>query len=130
MSMNVQTDSDKVFLTDDSGGVLVIAPMGNLPSLNWVELESASLGVFEMVSQHPEGKVLVDLTFLEYCGSTLLGIIMRIWTKVSQAGGSMVVCLSSPQIARLMQLTQLDKLWTIHPSREAARVALLGTDVA
>ena len=130
MSTNVQTDSDKIFLTDDSGGVLVIAPMGNLPSLNWVELESASLGVVEMVSQHPEGKVLVDLTFLEFCGSTLLGIIMRIWTKVTQAGGTMVLCQSSPQISQLLKLTQLDKLWTIYPSREAARLALLGTDVA
>ena len=125
MSTDLQSEANKIFMTDYSNGVLLIAPMGNLPSLNWVELETASLSIFEMLNQHPDAKVLVDMTFLDFCGSTLLGIIMRIWLKVSKQNGAMVVCLSNPQIARLLKVTQLDKVWKICPTREAAHVALL-----
>ena len=124
MATSNEDGSDRVFLVEFAGGILTIIPLGDFESFRWPEMEAASKAIFESMQRDPDAKILVDMGRLRYCGSALLGIILRVWKSVSPRSGVLAFCNVNAEVAGILRQTRLDTLWAIYPTREAATAAM------
>lgn len=124
MAAPTQDGSDHLFLVEFDAGILTVVPLGDFESFQWPEMEAASKAIFDSIRRDPDAKILVDMGRLRYCGSALLGIILRVWKSVSPRSGVLAFCHVNPEVAEILKQTRLDTLWTIYPTREAATEAL------
>jgi anti-sigma B factor antagonist len=124
MATPIQDSSDRLFLVEFDQGILTIVPLGDFESFQWPEMEAASKAIFVSIQRDPDAKILVDMGRLRYCGSALLGIILKVWKSVSPRSGVLAFCNVNAEVADILKQTRLDTLWTIYPTREAATAAL------
>lgn len=63
---------------------------------------------------------LVDLTALDYMGSSMVASIVRIWKAIEANQGRMVVAVSSMGVREVLRVTGLSRVWTITTSYDSA----------
>ncbi len=63
---------------------------------------------------------LVDLTALDYMGSSMVASIVRIWKAIEANQGRMVVAVSSIGVREVLRVTGLSRVWTIKTSYDTA----------
>ena len=96
-----------------SPGTVVVAVSGRLVLGREVErLESA---VKDLVDQTP-GRVVFDLTGLDYADSAGIGTFVACLTLIKKAGGEMRMAGVNARVGRLFQLTGIDQLMTVFPT--------------
>ena len=126
MSGHTEDETDRLFLVEFQEGLLTIVPLADVDSFRWPEVEQASTGIFASLSRDPGARILVDMGKLHYCGSALLGLMLRVWKSVSPQGGVLAFCNLHEDVARVLKQTRLDTVWTVYPDRASALAALSG----
>jgi len=69
------------------------------------------------------GKVVLDLTGVEYIDSTGIGIIALASGKLRGAGSTMALVAPEGRVLQMIKLTQIDAILTVHPTVAAAAAA-------
>ena len=70
------------------------------------------------------GRCVLDLTPVEYMGSSMLGLMVNARQRVKVAGGRLVLCGMSPWLVQTFRTSSLDRLFVTAVTREeAVRVA-------
>ena len=69
-------------------------------------------------------KVLVDMTDVSFVDSTVLGLLVQANRRLRAAGGRLAVACDDANVVRVIQLTALDRLFRLYPSRELALAGL------
>ena len=69
-------------------------------------------------------KVLLDLTCVRFFGSSFIEVLYRLWKQMESRQGRFVLSGVHPYCKEVLQVTNLDKLWTLAPDREAGLAAL------
>jgi anti-sigma B factor antagonist len=64
--------------------------------------------------------VIVDLTDCSFMDSTGLHLLTRSQERFDRSGGCFAVVAANRSVLRLFELTRLDELFAIYPSRAAA----------
>ncbi|MBW3539030.1 MAG: STAS domain-containing protein, partial [Planctomycetes bacterium] len=64
--------------------------------------------------------VLVDLTPLNYMGSAMVALIVRIWKAVQERNGRMAVVNTDPVVHDVLKIAGLTNLWSIVETRAEA----------
>lgn len=98
-----------------------------LPSVNdspWDGIEQVGNEVLEKLEQFPEPRLLVDLSQMEYMGSAVVALLVRLWKAVNARGGHMVVLNTHDMVYEVLRLAGLTKIWTIVADRDEAVAAL------
>jgi anti-anti-sigma factor len=96
----------------DSGGV-VVTVSGRLVlgrEVDWLEA-----AVEELVKQTP-GRVVFDLTALDYADSAGIGAFVECLTLIKKAGGEMRLAGVNARLQKLFQLTGIDHLMAAFPT--------------
>jgi anti-sigma B factor antagonist len=75
--------------------------------------------------------ILIDLSGCEFIDSTGIAVIVRAWQRVGETGtagggGNLVLCCSTDQVQRLLEITGVESSISIHPDRDAALAQLRG----
>ncbi len=70
-------------------------------------------------------RVVLDLSGTGYIGTAFIELLVRAWKRLTQRGGTMVLCGLRPFCADVLRVTRLDQLWKAFPTRDQA-VATLG----
>lgn len=65
-------------------------------------------------------RLVIDLDGTDFLDSTALGILVGVSKRLRAAGGSLTVVCSQPRILRTFQVTNLEKVFSVRPSLEAA----------
>ncbi|MGI8945334.1 MAG: STAS domain-containing protein [Thermoleophilaceae bacterium] len=75
-----------------------------------------------MVQLIDEGKreIVVDLSQATFIDSTTLGVLVGGVKRLRPAGGSLALVCNDPNITKIFEITGLDRVFSIHPAREAA----------
>ncbi len=76
--------------------------------------------VLSAVSAKAGGPWVVDLSGLQYMGSSVLGLMVNIRQQVRQSGGKLVLCGMSPKLHQVFRTCSLERLFVIKPHREEA----------
>ncbi|MEX0704844.1 MAG: STAS domain-containing protein [Planctomycetales bacterium] len=104
------------FESGDGYGLVVL-----LPALNecpWSDIEKIGSEILDGLKMANYRGLLVDLSPLEYMGSAMVALVVRLWKSVKQQNKSMVVVNRDPMVLEVLQLAGLHKIWTIVETRE------------
>ncbi len=91
------------------------------PVLNdsqWADIERVGNEVCEKYNTGSSKSVMVNLTELNYMGSAMVALIVRLWKSVKEKNGKMVVVNNNEMVYEVLKLAGLHKVWTIVDSRE------------
>ncbi len=67
--------------------------------------------------------MLLDFTNVEFMSSAMLGLLGQLHRKISAGQGRLKMCGIRPEIFQVFKLTNLDKLFKIHPDTAAGLAA-------
>ena len=112
------------FGVENESGVWLVTPLGDLASMNWSELPATAGDILGEAADTTCPQVVFDLTGRAYFGSYFLGILVRCWKHISSHDGSLALCGVSETGREVLEITSLDTLWDIYPSRAAAIKAM------
>jgi anti-sigma B factor antagonist len=106
--MRFQTASEPI------GGTHVVAVAGEVDLATGPELERALLALPASAS------VIVDLTDCGFMDSTGLHILASAHRRLGASGGQLAVVSANQAVLTVFELTKLDQVLAIYPSRAAA----------
>jgi anti-anti-sigma factor len=107
-------------LPDECDVVMVRLPEAGYGSLDEAKLARARRLLLGLASQPGPPHLLVDLSGVHYLGAGLVGVVVSAWDELRKRGRRLVLCGLAPPCARLFRTLHLDKLFAIHPTRQAA----------
>ena len=96
-----------------SPGTVLVAVSGRL--VLGREVERLETVVKDLVEETP-GRVVFDLTGLDYADSAGIGTFVACLTLIKKAGGEMRLAGVNARVGRLFQLTGIDQLMTVFPT--------------
>lgn len=94
-----------------------------LPGLNeaqWSDIEQAGSDITSRLSSMRSPAVIVDLTPLNYMGSSMVAMIVRCWKNVQSNKGRIVVVCNNDVVREVISLAGLTKVWPIVQTRDEA----------
>jgi len=71
-------------------------------------------------------RLVIDLSQTTFLDSTALGVLIGTVKRLGEEDGRMVLVSSDAAIAKTFQITGLDRIFEIHPTRDEAISALSG----
>ena len=85
-----------------------------------VDLDTASeLGEHALDAlHHVSPRIVLDITGVTFMDSTGLKVLVSVERRAQLAGGSFVLVGASPAVLRILTLTGLDQVFTLHGSLE------------
>ncbi len=103
----------------DVGPVTVVAPHGDIDMAVSDDLR------VRLTTLVDRGRVrlVLDLDAVMYIDSSGLGALVAAMKHARAAGGDIAVCGLASDVRALFEITRLDKVVTIHPSRKEAIAA-------
>lgn len=69
-------------------------------------------------------RLVIDLSGVTFIDSTALGVLIGGVRRVHNAGGAMALVVTNRAVERVLSITGLDRVFTIHATREAALESL------
>ena len=69
-------------------------------------------------------KILLDLTAVRFFGSSFIEVLYRLWKRMESRSGRFVIAGLDPYCREVLEVTNLDKLWTVVPDRESGLTVL------
>ena len=115
----------KLKITTEAG--VIIALLGDeYDNLDIAELEAVSSVLLELAQSATPPQIVINMQHTKFFGSAFLGILFRLWRRISSRGGKMACCNATEVCAQVLEVTQVGKLWALCPSQEAAIAAVKG----
>lgn len=84
------------------------------------EIREMGEQVVRELANQKSPQCLVDLTALDYMGSSMVASIIRIWKAIEANQGRMVVAVSTNGVREVLRVTGLNRVWTIENSYATA----------
>jgi anti-anti-sigma factor len=107
--------------------VLALTPAMN--SCQWGEIERIGNEVLKDLEPVNTPHLIVDLSELDYIGSAMVALVVRIWKLVKSKKARMVVVNKNPMVLEVFKIAKLNEVWEIVEFREDA-LDLLGISQA
>ena len=109
---------------DTSKSYAVVAFNPSLGDCRWGDIELAGNEIKEKLAVLDHPNFLLDLTRLEFMGSSVVALIVKLWKSVQEKDGEMVVVNSSSMIGEVLEIAGLTRVWKIVDSHEEADIDL------
>mgnify|MGYP002631736044 CR=1 FL=1 len=105
-------------------GYAVVAFNPSLGDCRWGEIEAAGTEIKEKLVALDRPTFMLDLTRLEFMGSSVVALIVRLWKATQEKDGDMVVVNSSSMIGEVLEIAGLTRVWKIVETHEEAEAVL------
>jgi anti-sigma B factor antagonist len=125
-----KADNFSVFPTELRGDTLIVRPRGDATGFGVRELQAELDEVLIWIESPDIKSLIVDLGASNYYGSQIIGAINSLVLKSRETGGRSGVCEISGDMQEALEVMNLNKLWTIYESRQAAMADLMTETVA
>lgn len=106
------------------GGFAVITLLPELNKVPWADIDTIGTKLLGRMDTQRTPSFLIDLEALNYMGSAMVALVVRLWKSVKERNGKMAVVNSDDMVLEVLKLAGLAKVWTIVDSREAGFKAL------
>lgn len=103
---------------ESGSGYSIIKFEPELNDVQWAEIDKIGSDILSRINGQPQPACLIDLTALNYMGSSMVALVVRLWKTVKEKKGRMAVVNQHEMVLEVLQLAGLDKVWTIVPTRE------------
>ena len=115
-----------VFEVEQAGDTIIVVPTVDLRELDYQRIEDGARGILDLLDGAAIQNVVLDFHRTDYYGSTALGFFLKLWKRVRMRNGRMAFCNVSDHEKEILELTHLDHVWPLFPSRSAALKAVAG----
>ena len=105
---------------DPAGGAAVVTLHGELDAHDAPRLRELFTGAMEALDGVRAPRLVLDLTAVEFLDSTALGTMIGALRRTREAGGELVVVLPETSARRIFEITGLDHVLEVRPTRHAA----------
>jgi anti-anti-sigma factor len=105
-------------------GVTVVELGSSYDSLEEAALEELGGVLLTAAATAEPPRIVVDLSQTTFIASRFIESLVRAWKRLTERGGTLVLCGLQPFCAEVIRVTRLDTLWESFPSREEAMAAL------
>ncbi|MDA0282209.1 MAG: STAS domain-containing protein [Planctomycetota bacterium] len=109
---------------DTANGYVVVSFNPSLADCRWGDIEQVGTEIKQQLVALDRPVFFVDLTRLEYMGSSMVALIVKLWKTTQEKNGDMVVVNNSMMIGEVLEIAGLARIWNIVDSREAAEKLL------
>ncbi len=109
-----------IFQVERVGATLIVAPQRSVTSLSDDDVKVELCGLLEVLEAGDVASIVFDFGHIEYCGSSMLEAMRRLWKGLPKDKGRMVVCCVNKVLYDILHVTRFDTLWPIFPTREEA----------
>jgi anti-anti-sigma factor len=113
------------FTIERTGEVTIITASSALETIDPTVVEQAAELMLQPLRHLEVPLVVVDLSRVDFFGSSFLSLLLRCWKLANAKGGQMVLSGVSTRARELLHITSLDMVWPIYESRREAVEALL-----
>lgn len=114
------TSSNQPYYFEQGNGYSVITLTPQLNDAQWSDIEKVGSDLLEQLKNQKSNAFIVDLSSLNYMGSAMVALIVRLWKSVKDEKGRMVVVNREKLVYEVLELAGLHKIWTIVETREEA----------
>lgn len=101
-----------------SRGYSVITFDSSLSDCKWGDIERIGVELRTALSSQNRPHWLIDLTPLEFMGSSIVALLVRIWKSLQEREGGMVVVNPNSMNKEVLEIAGLNKVWTICDTRD------------
>ena len=109
-----------IFETEIENATLIVATRGDVSTLASEDIHAELSDLLEDLKRSEVKHVVIDLKKAAYFGSSMLGAMNALWSRIRPNGGKMAICNVSPTGLEILQVSRFDTLWPICASREEA----------
>lgn len=99
---------------------VVVATFTSEKILEDVDIQALEKTLFPLIDQNHKPLILLDFSNVKFLTSSVLGLLIRVLKKVNMAGGGLRMCGINAKILEIFNITRLDKVFEIFPTREKA----------
>lgn len=99
-------------------GYSVITFDPKLAECKWGDIERVGTELKDRFAATEKPLALLDLSKLEFMGSAIVALLVRLWKGLQERQGSMIVVSPNKFIKEVLEIAGLAKVWTICDSRE------------
>jgi anti-sigma B factor antagonist len=109
-----------------SEGSLAIVQFRSACICDAEEIASISACLREYIETHRPSGLVFDFTGVKFFSSQVLGLLLESRAHVQPQEGRVAVSALTPQLERVFRITNLDRIFTLHPTLAAAVETLSG----
>jgi anti-sigma B factor antagonist len=108
---------------EESQGVRIVR-FNAAPVLDTVTTQRIGRELYAVVEDAPQRKVVLDFASVRFLSSQTLGVLLTLRRKADKAGVNVVLASIRPELVRVFEITNLDKLFGFFDSTEDAVASL------
>lgn len=118
------TAPDAPFRFTQEEHVSILVLHQELNNVQWGEIDSIGTQVLNALADRAHPNVIVDLSQLNYMGSAMVALIVRVWKATMARKGKLAVVCPHEGVREVLKLASLDKHWAITDTQAEARKAV------
>ena len=84
------------------------------------EISCASDQIQGYVEQHQPARIIFDFSGVKFFSSQVLGLLLEVRARLQSQGGQVIVASLNAQLERVFKITNLDRIFTFVPDKDAA----------
>ena len=69
-----------------------------------------------VIEKNDDGETILNFSDVKFMSSSMLGLLVSVHKKIAELGGSLRLCNLEPSIAKVFEITQLNKIFKITDS--------------
>ena len=112
------------YIYEAATGFSVITLDPCLAEAKWGDIERVGTELKAKLAEQKQPFCLLDLSKLEFMGSSVVALLVRVWKAVQERQGEMVVVKPNQFVKEVLDIAGLSKVWTICPSRSEGESVL------
>jgi anti-anti-sigma factor len=112
---------------EQRGSVTVVLLGSDFENLDEAVLDAASSVILDVSQSADPPRVVIDLSHTRFFGSAFIEILFRAWNRLNaEKGGRFCISGLTPYCREVLEVTHLDRLWTLFETADDAVAALNG----
>ncbi|MFC1765928.1 STAS domain-containing protein [Planctomycetota bacterium] len=84
------------------------------------DIRALQESIMSVIDQTDNISLILDFANVEFLSSAVLGLLIRLSKHILDRGGRLRLCNISPKIHEVFKITQLTKVFDIHPDVQSA----------
>ncbi|RKY09428.1 MAG: hypothetical protein DRP56_02635 [Planctomycetota bacterium] len=120
--MNETHNTEMLAVSEEDGVFVVSFKQASIGGIGEVEKVAETLR--GLIRDGDICDIVVDFSNVSFFSSQMLGLLVDIWRRIKDKGGTLLISGINPQLTRVFRITHLDKLFEFHENTEAALSAL------
>lgn len=103
---------------ESTPGCSVITLHSPLNDVQWADIDRVGNDCLQRLESDGAPALLVDISSLNYMGSAMVALIVKLWKAVKQRGGQMAIVSRDENVLEVLRLAGLLEHWKVVDTRE------------